>query len=68
MKRIMLFILITMSSISLLQGNVATGYIESFITKISKMTKGKVDDVVKQIPKRSKVPIFKYIAYKNKIL
>ncbi len=37
----------------MLQANIVTEGIESFIKKISKMTKGKVDDVVKQIPKRT---------------
>ena len=53
MKRTILLTLIIVSSLNLLQANVITEGIEGFIKKISKMTKGKVDDVVRQIPKRS---------------
>jgi len=53
MKRTILLTLIIVSSLNLLQANVVTEGIEGFIKKISKMTKGKVDDVVRQIPKQS---------------
>jgi len=54
MKRNILLILVIVLSLNMLHANVVTGSIGSFIQKISKMTKGKVDDIVKQIPKQSK--------------
>jgi len=52
MKKLMLFVIIGLN-LNILQANMVTEGIENFIKKVSKMTKGKVDDVVKQIPKRT---------------